>query len=101
MVLRVWLAVPVLAMAVFLLASGVATLARGWMLPLNRRYVRRPRLHGWAQVVAALALGWQVLFGLLVADFGFRSTLVGLGSVLLAAAFGMMGLSQRPGRPAR
>ncbi|MBQ0828754.1 hypothetical protein [Streptomyces tagetis] len=39
--------------------SGVAALTRGWLLPVNRRSVRRVRLHGWGQLVMALGLGWN------------------------------------------
>ncbi|GAA2998676.1 hypothetical protein GCM10020229_08850 [Kitasatospora albolonga] len=100
-IVKVYLAVPPLLVAVFLAGSGIATLTRGWMLPLNRRYVRRPRLHGWAQLVSAFALVWQAVFGLLVGEFGFRMGLVMIGNVFLLVGFGLMGLSQRAPRPAR
>jgi hypothetical protein len=87
---KLYLALPILLAALFLGASGIAALTRGWVLPTSRRYVRDPRRYGWGQLVVASALCWQLGFGLLVEDSGIRlaGTLSGGGMVL--AGLGVM-----------
>ncbi|MGW1711410.1 hypothetical protein ACWCP8_39795 [Streptomyces sp. NPDC002206] len=66
--MMLYLAVSVVLLALLIAASGVAAVSRGWVLPTNRRPVRRPRLYGWGQLVVALALCWQVFFLLVLND---------------------------------
>ncbi|MEU5976506.1 hypothetical protein [Streptomyces sp. NPDC047315] len=93
-----YLVLPFLVLALLFAASGLAGVARGWVLPSNRRHVRNPRLYGWGQLAVAFALCWQAFFGLLVDDSDVRlwATLTG-GLVLIAAlAVMLMGQLRRP-----
>ncbi|MFF9510273.1 hypothetical protein ACF1BU_21595 [Streptomyces sp. NPDC014724] len=88
--------------ALLIAASGVAAVTRGWVLPVNRRLVRRPRVYGWAQLVAAFALCWQLVFLLVLNDpdilgpdiRGWGSL---PGSALLLTGLVLMTLSRRTG----
>ncbi|MGW9136343.1 hypothetical protein [Streptomyces sp. NPDC055681] len=89
--MKFYLAIPVVLLALLIAASGVAAVTRGWVLPMNRRHVRRPRLYGWGQLVGAFALCWQVVFGLVISDSDTRQwgNLTG-GAILLAGPIVMM-----------
>ncbi|MFB6706463.1 hypothetical protein ACFCW6_17340 [Streptomyces sp. NPDC056333] len=89
--MKFYLAIPVVLLALLFAASGVAAVTRGWVLPMNRRHVRRPRLYGWGQLVAAFALCWQAVFGLVISDSDTRQwgNLTG-GAILLAGLIVMM-----------
>ncbi|WP_371619893.1 hypothetical protein [Streptomyces sp. NBC_00454] len=89
--MKPYLAVPLVLIALLIAVSGVAAVARGWVLPMNRRHVHSPRVYGWGQLVAALALCWQVLFGLVISDSGTRhwGTLTG-GAILVVGLMVMM-----------
>ncbi|WP_326592867.1 hypothetical protein [Streptomyces sp. NBC_01294] len=89
--MKLCLAASLVLIALLVAASGMAALTRGWVLPMNRRHVRSPRLYGLGQLVAALALCWQVLFGLVISDAGTRhwGTLTG-GAILVAGLIVMM-----------
>ncbi|MFB7554156.1 hypothetical protein [Streptomyces sp. NPDC056154] len=100
--MMLYLAVLLVLPALLFAASGVAALTRGWVLPVNRRPVHRPRVFGWGQLVAAAALCWQVLFLLVLNDpdilgpdiRGWGSL---PGSALLLTGLVLMMLSRRPG----
>ncbi|GAB3172432.1 hypothetical protein GCM10027162_14910 [Streptomyces incanus] len=96
-VMRLFLAITVALMALLIAASGVAAVTRGWVLPLNRHLVRRVRLFGWAQLVVAFALCWQVAFGLVISDIGTRQWGTLTGSGLLLTGLLVMAVSQRAG----
>jgi hypothetical protein len=51
-----YIAVPLVLLALFYAATGVAAVTRGWMLPMNRRRVHAPRVYGWGQLMVAFAL---------------------------------------------
>ncbi|MFJ9821374.1 hypothetical protein ACIRU3_40195 [Streptomyces sp. NPDC101151] len=89
--MKLYLAVPLVLVALLIAASGVAAITRGWVLPMNRRHIRAPRMYGWGQLVVAFALCWQLAFGLMVSDSGVRptGTLIG-GAILLAGLVVMM-----------
>ncbi|WP_406261553.1 hypothetical protein [Streptomyces nigra] len=53
--MKVYLAVLLAPMALLIAASGLAAVTSGWVLPMNRRHVRTPRLYGWGQLVVAFA----------------------------------------------
>ncbi|MCX4681754.1 hypothetical protein OG413_41875 [Streptomyces sp. NBC_01433] len=95
--MRLYLAIPVVLLALLIAASGVAALTRGWVLPTNRLPVRRPRLYGWGQLVVALALCWQVAFLLLLSDPDTRQWGTLTGSVLLLTGLLVMMVSRRTG----
>ncbi|MFD9006697.1 hypothetical protein ACFV0T_38120 [Streptomyces sp. NPDC059582] len=95
-----YFALPLLVVALLVAAAGFAAVTRGWVLPMNRRRVRSPRLYGWGQLVVAFALCWQLVFGMLMSDPGTRmlGTLSG-GVMLLAGVIVMMaGQLTRGGR---
>ncbi|MDF3143041.1 MULTISPECIES: hypothetical protein [unclassified Streptomyces] len=89
--MKLYLAMPLVVLALLIAASGVAAVTRGWVLPMNRRHVRTPRIYGWGQLVVAFALCWQLVFGLVISDSGARpaGTLIG-GAMLLAGIIFMM-----------
>ncbi|MFJ9523187.1 hypothetical protein ACIRPK_33705 [Kitasatospora sp. NPDC101801] len=68
--MKLYIAIPVLAFSLFFLVTGLAAVIRGWLLPTSRRHVHNPRLHGWGQLLMALALTWQVLIRLAGGDTG-------------------------------
>ncbi|MER8089860.1 hypothetical protein ACIO6T_20970 [Streptomyces sp. NPDC087532] len=88
--------------ALLIAASGAAAVTRGWVLPVYRRPVHRPRVLGWGQLVAAAALCWQVLFLLVLDDPDILGPDIrGWGSLpggaLLLTGPVLMMLSRRPG----
>ncbi|MFD9036696.1 hypothetical protein ACFVZW_37030 [Streptomyces sp. NPDC059567] len=97
-IMTLYAAVPLVLIASLVAASGVAAVTRGWVLPMNRRYVRAPRLYGWGQLVMAFAMCWQVVFGLVISDSATRQwgTLTG-GAILLVGLF-LMAAAQRTRR---
>ncbi|MFB0629125.1 hypothetical protein [Streptomyces sp. AB3(2024)] len=92
-----YVAIPIGVMALLLAASGVATLSRGWLLPWQRRYIVRPRLLGWAQLLVAAALGVQ-LTGLLVVDPVYRPVVTMPGCAALLFGLVLTTRAQRPPR---
>ncbi|MGI5138560.1 hypothetical protein [Streptomyces sp. CA-106110] len=70
--LYLYLAMSSALVALFIAASGVAAVTRGWVLPVNRSRVRRIRLYGWGQLLIAFALCWHVVFGLVISGPGIR-----------------------------
>ena len=93
-----YLAIPAVLMALFCAASGVAAVARGWVLPMYRRRVRRVRLFGWGQLMAAVAVCGHTVFGLLtIGAPGVRSLGTLSASGLLFAGVIVIGVSQRAG----
>lgn len=92
-----YLAIPLVLLALLIAASGVAAVTRGWVLPTNRKAVHRPRLYGWGQLTVAFALCCQALFGLLISAPGTRQWGTLTGSALLLAGLIVMMVSQRKG----
>ncbi|MPY53478.1 hypothetical protein [Streptomyces acidicola] len=88
--MKLCLAIPLVLLALLLAASGVAGVTRGWVLPMNRRHVRAPRLYGWGQLVVAFALCWQLVFGLVISDSGTGPAGTLIGSVILLAGIVVM-----------
>ncbi|MFE7210007.1 hypothetical protein ACFY0A_24940 [Streptomyces sp. NPDC001698] len=96
--MRLYLAIPLVLLALLIATSGVAAVTRGWVPPWNRRHVRRVRLHGCGQLVLAFALCWQVVFGLVISNPGIRSFGTLFGGGLLLTGITLMGVSQYTGR---
>ncbi|MGW1542731.1 hypothetical protein ACWCPM_21265 [Streptomyces sp. NPDC002309] len=92
--MELYLAVPFGTLGLFIAASGVATVARGWMLPMHRRYVRRPRLFGWGQLVLSFAMFWQAAVVLVIGTAN-RGWWALAGNALIFVSIAMIGLSQR------
>nr|WP_206327835.1 hypothetical protein [Streptomyces sp. S3(2020)] len=92
-----YVAVPFALLALLVAASGVAAVARGWVLPMNRHRVRAPRIYGWGQLVVAFALGCQLVFGLVIGDSGARPLGTLVGSAILVAGLVVMMAGQLVG----
>ncbi|MFE5052877.1 hypothetical protein ACFRAI_42195 [Streptomyces sp. NPDC056637] len=90
-----YIAVPLVLFALFYAASGVAAIARGWVLPMNRRHVRVPRIYGWGQLMVAFALCWQIAFGF--SPSGTRASGTLIGSAILLAGLIVMAVGQCAG----
>ncbi|WP_433543816.1 hypothetical protein ACQPZG_00920 (plasmid) [Streptomyces sp. CA-294286] len=104
--MRLYLGTAVIALALLVAASGTAAVTRGWVLPWNRRHVRRPQPYGWGQLLIALALCCQAVFGLMTPHLGTRQWGTSTGSVLMvtgilviAASRRTVGHRQRDGAP--
>ncbi|MER5889587.1 hypothetical protein ABT160_37670 [Streptomyces sp. NPDC001941] len=88
--MKLYLAIPLVLMALIIAASGLAAVARGWVLPMHRRHIRDPHRYGWGQLVLAFALCWQLVFGLVVDDADTRSVGTMIGGVLLLIGLAVM-----------
>ncbi|MEU6522429.1 hypothetical protein ABZ892_06130 [Streptomyces sp. NPDC046924] len=89
-----YLAIPSVVVALLIAASGVAAVTRGWVLPWNRRRVRRVRLYGWGQLVMASGLCCQVVFGLVIRGPSVRAWGAMSGIALLMTGCIVMMVSQ-------
>ncbi|MFH8803929.1 hypothetical protein ACH4F6_30765 [Streptomyces sp. NPDC017936] len=70
--MRLYLGTPVVLPALPIAASDVAAMTRDRVLPTHRKPVRRPQLHGCGQLVIAIALCRQAVFGLMADDLDVR-----------------------------
>ncbi|MFF7967900.1 hypothetical protein ACFZC3_21430 [Streptomyces sp. NPDC007903] len=95
--MKLYVAVPLVLLALLIAASGVAAVAGGWVLPVNRRRVRAPRIHGWGQLVVAFALCWQLVFGLMIGDSEVRPSGTLIGATILLGGVIVMMVSQLAG----
>ncbi|MDG9720684.1 hypothetical protein [Streptomyces sp. DH24] len=93
--MRLYLGVPVILLALLIAASGMAAVTRGWVLPTNRKPIRRPQLYGWGQLVMAIALCCQAVFGLMTSDLDTRQWGTLTGSVLMVTGILVIAVSQR------
>ncbi|MGX1675422.1 hypothetical protein [Streptomyces sp. NPDC055400] len=94
--MELFVAIPLVLLALLFAVLGVAAVTRGWVLPMNRRRVRNPRLYGWGQLVVAFALCWQAIF-LVISDPGTRAWGTLIGSVVLVVGLGVMLVGQLAG----
>ncbi|MFD8985095.1 hypothetical protein [Streptomyces sp. NPDC059564] len=95
--MKLYLAAPLVLVALLIATSGVAAVIRGWVLPMNRRHVRSPRLYGSGQLVTAFALCWQVVFGLVISDAGTRQWGALTGGAMMVAGLIVMLAGQLAG----
>ncbi|WP_324789329.1 hypothetical protein [Streptomyces sp. H51] len=95
--MKLYLAVPLVLFALLIAASGVAAVTSGWVLPMNRRHVRAPRIYGWGQLTVAFALCWQMVFGLMISDSGARTSGTLIGAAILLAGLILMMAGQLTG----
>ncbi|MEV8125373.1 hypothetical protein AB0P07_14925 [Streptomyces sp. NPDC085944] len=93
--MRLYLGIPAILVALLIAASGIAALTRGWVLPTNRKHVRRPQPYGWGQLVVAVSLCCQVAFGLMTKDLGTRQWGTLVGSVFMVAGILVIAVGQR------
>ncbi|EDY64335.1 conserved hypothetical protein [Streptomyces pristinaespiralis ATCC 25486] len=96
--MTLYLGIPLGLMALLVAVSGVAALRSGWLLPVQRKYVVRPHLFGWAQLAIALALVIQVAGAVLVEAGGLRSAVTMAGTAVLLAGVLLIVQAQRPAR---
>ncbi|GAA1009849.1 hypothetical protein STXM2123_1838 [Streptomyces sp. F-3] len=90
-----WIAAPLVLLALLNAALGVAAVARGWLLPSFRSRVHQVRLHGWGHLMAAGGLFCHAVPGLLESGSGIRSLSALSGSGLLLGGVIAMGISRR------
>ncbi|MHA5054291.1 hypothetical protein [Streptomyces sp. SD15] len=95
--MKLYLAVPLVLLALLIATSGVAAVTSGWVLPMNRRHVRAPRIYGWGQLMVAFALCWQLVFGLMISDSEVRPLGTLIGAAILLAGLIVMMVSQLAG----
>ncbi|MFD6424585.1 hypothetical protein [Streptomyces sp. NPDC060198] len=94
--MKFYVGIPLVLFALAIGASGIAAVARGWVLPVNRRRVRRVRLFGWGQALVSLALLTE---GTVLLVLGGGSSTVPaatawIWNLLLMAGLAVMGVSQ-------
>ncbi|MGW6139351.1 hypothetical protein ACWFRM_03405 [Streptomyces sp. NPDC055144] len=92
--MKLYLVIPLALLALLVATSGVAAVTRGWVLPMNRRHVRAPRIYGWGQLVVAFALCWQPVFGSVISDSAARPLGTLIGSMILLAGVILMMVGQ-------
>lgn len=100
--MKLYVVIPLVLLALLIAASGTAAITRGWVIPGNRRQVRRPRLYGWGQLMGAFSLCWQMFFLLVlndpdILDPGIRGWGSLPGGALLLTGLIMMMVSRRTG----
>ncbi|MGW0793554.1 hypothetical protein [Streptomyces sp. NPDC002692] len=96
-----YLAVPLGLLALLIAASGVAAVARGWVPPMHRGFVRRVRLYGWGQLVFALGLCWQAVSETVDDAPGVWHWEGDAAAGMVVVGLCLVGLSQRPVRGVR
>jgi protein-S-isoprenylcysteine O-methyltransferase Ste14 len=93
--MRLCLGISVVLLALLIAASAIAAITRGWVLPTNRKPIRRPQLYGWGQLIIAIALCCQGVFGLMTDDLDTRQWGTLTGSVLMVTGIIVIAVSQR------
>lgn len=83
-------------LALLLAFGGVAALTRGWMFPVQRRWIHRTALFGWAQLVTAGSFLLQAVEALLVEDRDAGIVVSNVGFVALVCGLALILLAQRP-----
>lgn len=96
--MTLYIGIPLGLMALLVAVSGVAALRSGWLLPVQRQYIIRPHLFGWAQLAIALALVIQVAGAVLVEAGGLRSAVTMSGAAVLLGGVLLIVQAQRPAR---
>ncbi|MCW2902281.1 MAG: hypothetical protein JWO67_4546 [Streptosporangiaceae bacterium] len=77
--------------------GGVAAIRTGWLPPWMGGKTFRPRLWGYATLLASANLAAQVV-GWAIADPRSKLLIISAGSVSLLVTFGLLLASQQPGR---
>ncbi|MEU8030912.1 hypothetical protein [Streptomyces sp. NPDC049099] len=83
---------------VFMVASGVAGIRTGWVIPIGRHRVLRPKLWAYGQLIGAVGLSLWMFLGIIPRRL---DALPLIGWFLFMGALGLQMLAQRPGRTAR
>ncbi|MEK0099272.1 hypothetical protein WDA79_12385 [Streptomyces sp. A475] len=81
-------------MGLLVVALGIVTLRTGWILPMARRHVTRPRLHGLGALLAGASVVLQGLFYFrLLPSVSWEARFFS-GNALLFAGLVLIALSQ-------
>ena len=96
-----YLAVPLGLLALFIAATGVAAVRRGWVLPMHRGFVCRVRLYGWGLLLLAFGLCVQAVFEGLDEAPAIWHWGADAGVALALGGLCTMGLSQRSAHDGR
>ncbi|MER5866200.1 hypothetical protein [Kitasatospora sp. NPDC002040] len=96
--MKLYIAIPLLVLAMLFAAAGIAAVTRGWVVPTSRRWVRNPRRYGWGVLLLAAALLWQILYNLAGGDTGPLPWGIITGGVLQVTGLLIMFASQRQPR---
>ncbi|MFE2581358.1 hypothetical protein [Streptomyces sp. NPDC059378] len=84
------------ALAVTLMAGfGIAAVTTGWVVPVGRHRVLRPKLWGYGQLIGAVGMSLWMFLGVFPARF---DVLPLVGWFMFMGSLGVQWLAQRPGR---
>ncbi|MEU8764460.1 hypothetical protein [Streptomyces sp. NPDC048659] len=82
-----FIGVVIVALGIAMLTGGIAAIRTGWLFPFQYRWVRRPAVQGWAQVLMGTAFlvqgGTLLLAG---EDVRQAGSLVGMGVLIAGLA---------------
>ncbi|MFI6353161.1 hypothetical protein ACIBJF_10965 [Streptomyces sp. NPDC050743] len=81
-----------------MVAFGVAGITTGWVIPLGRHRILRPKLWGFGQLLGAVGLSLWMFLGILPERFDLLPL---IGWFVFMGALGLQMLAQRPGRTPR
>ncbi|MFD5794151.1 hypothetical protein ACFWIO_11540 [Streptomyces diastatochromogenes] len=95
--MHMFLVVAGAAAAALLVASGVAAITTGWVMPIGRHRILRPRLWGYGCLVCAVGSSLFLFMGPLARAYGLLAL---TGWFVFMAGLGLQWLAQRPGRDA-
>ncbi|WP_261717206.1 hypothetical protein [Streptomyces sp. FZ201] len=96
--MNLYLAITLILLALLIAASGIAAVTRGWVPPVSRKPIQRADLYGWGQLLCAIALCCQAVFGLVISDIGLRQIGILVGGALLLLGIAVMARSYRGDR---
>lgn len=74
---------------------GIAAVTTGWVIPLGRHRILRPKLWGYCQLFAAVGASLWMFLGVFPARF---DTLPVIGWLMFMGSLVVGNLAQRPGR---
>ncbi len=84
------------ALAVTLMAGfGIAGVTTGWVLPLGRHLIVRPKLWGYGQLLGAVGASLWMFLGVFRSRFDALSV---TGWFVFMGSLGLQTLARRPGR---
>ncbi|MGW4569101.1 hypothetical protein ACWEN3_44510 [Streptomyces sp. NPDC004561] len=93
--MHMFLVVAAALVVALMVGFGVAGITTGWVIPLGRRRILRPKLWGYGQLTGAVGLALWMFLGALPHRF---DVLPLVGWFLFMGALGLQMLAQRPGR---
>jgi hypothetical protein len=91
--------VGIAVIAVYSVVTGVAALRTGWMMPWARRRILRPRLWGYAHLLASVCCLVQLTVGVFLKGSDAEFTFSYPAGVLMSIGFPwLIWAARRPGR---